>query len=270
MAQPPIAAARISRMQAGATKLQVAEYGDAGPPLVLIHGIGSRGVSWWPVIDQLAHEFRLIVPDLRGHGGSDKPGSGYLIPDYANDLGALIDVFGIRRPLIVGHSLGGIIAWQWASANPRRAAGIVIEDSPLHGGDDVLPLFESWIELASLTPDEAAARYHLEHPDWTREECERRAESITSTHLGVFKELRAEQVGGEDRFGRIAAIDTPMLLIRGDESAGGMVTAGDAARFLDIAQHGSVAQIPTGSHSLHRDFTDQFLALALPFLRSAT
>src|SRR5262245_20172888 len=109
MTSRPITPVTQHRVSVGEFALSVAEYGTTGPSLVLVHGIGSRGVSWWPVIDALAADFRLFVPDLRGHGESDKPPNGYLPTDYARDLAALIDALGLDHPSIVGHSLGGIV-----------------------------------------------------------------------------------------------------------------------------------------------------------------
>jgi len=201
---------RTRRVKSGAITLNVSEFGESGPRLILLHGIGSRGISWLPVIDQLTEEHQLIVPDLRGHGASDKPAAGYLTPDYAVDLGGLIDAYGIDRPLIIGHSLGGMIAWRWASENPDRAAKIVIEDSPLRGGSSRLSMFDDWIELSAMTPGEAAARYHRDHPDWSLEDCEWRGVSITLTTPAVFTEMRALQASygdqDEDRFGPISKI----------------------------------------------------------------
>src|SRR5438093_4008416 len=121
MTSCPVTEVTLRRVSVGEIALSVAEYGGAGPSLVLLHGIGSRGVSWWPVIDALSAHFRSIVPDLRGHGDSDKPSSGYLPTDYAADLAALIDVLGLAHPLIIGHSLGGVVTLTWAVFHPERA-----------------------------------------------------------------------------------------------------------------------------------------------------
>src|SRR5688500_14402682 len=94
------------RLRAGEIELAITEYQADGPPLLLLHGIGSRGVSWWPVLDRLARQARPIALDLRGHGASDKPETGYLLPDYAADLAALVHALGLDRPAILGHSLG--------------------------------------------------------------------------------------------------------------------------------------------------------------------
>jgi pimeloyl-ACP methyl ester carboxylesterase len=258
--------ARTFRVQTEAVALNVTQWGDAGPRLLLLHGIGSRGVSWLPVVERLSREFRLIAPDLRGHGESGKPGIGYQIADYANDLENLLAALAVDRPLILGHSLGGLVAWEWASRNPRRAAAIVIEDSPLQPSDSDDALFEGWIALASLTPEKAAAKFREEHPDWTVEDCRRRAQSITSTHLNVFTESRSANRREQGRLAQIAKIESPMMLVYGDRSAGGMVSDEAAAAFVRTAPNGRVAKIDGGSHALHRDSSGAFLAAVLPFL----
>lgn len=264
----PMDTARVFRVQTEVVSLHVTQWGDSGPRLLMLHGIGSRGVSWLPVVEQLSREFRVIAPDLRGHGESGEPESGYQIANYANDFESLIAALEIDRPLIIGHSLGGLVAWKWASRHPSRAAGIVIEDAPLEpsAGDDAL--FDAWIALASLSPGEAAEKFRAEHPEWTDEDCRRRAQSITSTHLNVFTESRAANLGGQARLAQIAKIESPMLLVYGDPAAGGMVSASDADAFLDVAHNGRAVHIAGGSHALHRDSTEAFLAAVLPFLRA--
>ncbi|HEY7032815.1 MAG TPA: alpha/beta hydrolase [Thermomicrobiales bacterium] len=268
MTTRPTTAARLHRVSVGVVALSVAEYEGAGPALVLIHGIGSRGVSWWPVVDELAQHFRLIVPDLRGHGDSDKPASGYLPTDYAADLAALVDSLGLAEFSIVGHSLGGIVALTWALSHPGRARRIVLEDVPLRGGSRADPRFDEWIALAGLTVVGATDYYRREYPGWTGEDCRRRAESITATSPAVFAELRDLSVGGDDadRIALLAAIRSPVLLVRGDPETGSMIAPVDAQRLVAIVPGARVAHIPGGTHFLHRDQSEAFLAAVVPFL----
>jgi pimeloyl-ACP methyl ester carboxylesterase len=267
MTSQPAAAVLHRRVSVGGIELAVAEYGD-GPPLILLHGIGSRGASWWPVIDPLAAHFRLIVPDLRGHGASDKPRSGYLPVDYATDLAGLIAALSIERPAIVGHSLGGGVTLAWAVAHPEQVERIVLEDVPLRTMPNATAAFDGWLGLSSMTVDQAAAYYRREYPTWTDEDCRRRAESITSTMPAVFTELRDPGATSDDVDGiaPLAGIRSPVLLVYGDLAAGGMVVPADAERFSATLPDARVAHIPGGSHSLHRDSTAAFLGAVVPFL----
>jgi pimeloyl-ACP methyl ester carboxylesterase len=272
MTSAPTAFARERTIDAAGVPLTVTEFPNLGrPPVVLLHGIGSRGSSWWPVIDALAARFHLYQLDLRGHGASGKPEGGYVIDDYVADLQAVLDGLELAEPRIMGHSLGGLITLFWASAHPTRAAALVLEDPPLHTEPEVLGLFDGWQQLAALTLTEAAAWYRQEYPDWDDEDCLRRAEAITSTAPGVFAELRAASAealakGTGDRTHLLAEIQSPALLVRGNPERGAMVDPRDAERFLEIMPRGDVVYIPSAGHNLHRDASDDFLAAVIPFL----
>lgn len=266
----PETPATVSYVDTGAVRLAVTRYDGEGPPLLLLHGIGSNHTSWWPVIDALARDFRLFAPDWRGHGASEKPDSGYLIEDYAADLAGLIHALELDVPLVMGHSLGGMVVLHWASRERHSARKLAIEDSPLRRHDDVAGLFDSWIALASQPADLTEAHYAREFPQWTAAECRRRAETITSTHLGVFTELRDHnlQDEGSDRIAPLATIDVPTLLVHGDLDTGGMVHPDDAGRFAMTVPAATVHRIRGGSHSLHRDHSAAFLDAVVPFLRA--
>ena len=271
MTEGPRTPGRTIALEANGLTLAVTEYEPPhpiAPPLVLLHGIGSRAVSWWPVVDALAARFQLYAPDLRGHGASAKPPRGYLLPDYAADLAALLAALGLERPRLLGHSLGGLIVLRWATDHPDQAAAIALEDSSLSGGPRVAPYFENWLALSRLTVEEAAAVYARDHPEWSPADCRRRAESITATAPGVFAELRDEALRPDvpDRLAGLGSICSPVLLVHGDLEAGGMVVHADAARFAAQVPHARLVRIPGGGHSLHRDATAAFLAAVLPFL----
>ena len=277
MTARPRTPSRQRMVRANGLDLAVTEYtppdrpvGDQ--PLVLLHGIGSRAVSWWPVVDALAARFRLHAVDLRGHGASAKPTTGYLFPDYAADLTDLLDVLGIDSPLILGHSLGGLIALQWAVDHPDAAAGIVLEDPALRTHPDILEAFDGWLALNAMPFEQAAAYYRAEYPDWTDDDCLRAAESITSTAPAVFLELRTDSEtnleSGTDRLALLDGIRSPVLLVHGDLEAGSMVVPEDAARFAMTVPKARVERIPGAGHSIHRYQTDAFLERVVPFLEA--
>lgn len=101
----------------------------SGPPLVLLHGIGDRHDTWSPLIPDLARDYTVVAPDLLGHGLSDKPRADYSIAGYANGVRDLLTVLGIDRATLVGHSLGGGIAMQFAYQFPERCERLVLVSS---------------------------------------------------------------------------------------------------------------------------------------------
>jgi pimeloyl-ACP methyl ester carboxylesterase len=274
MAGIPLIGGRERAIASGDVEIAVTEFPNPGrPPVVLLHGIGSRGQTWWPVIDPLAARFHLYQLDLRGHGASGKPSVGYLMEHYAADLDAALDALGLQsnETRVMGHSLGGLVALYWASEHPSRATALVVEDPSLQVPPNVVEAFDGWQQLAALTPTQAAAWYRQEHPDWSDQDCLRRAETITSAAPGVFAELRAEAqealaTGTTDRMHILAGVQIPTLLVYGSLELGSMVAPADAERFVQIMPRGRAIQLPGAGHSLHRDASEAFLEAVIPFL----
>ncbi|MBI0294314.1 alpha/beta fold hydrolase [Streptomyces sp. PRKS01-29] len=105
---------------------QVSGPPDA-PPLVLLHALGEDASDWDEVAPVLARSRRVYALDLRGHGRSDWPGE-YSLELMRADVLALLDELGLDRVELVGHSMGGIVAYLLASDHPRRVARLVLED----------------------------------------------------------------------------------------------------------------------------------------------
>jgi pimeloyl-ACP methyl ester carboxylesterase len=115
-----------------------------GPAILLIHGIGDCCDTWKEIIPGLARDHTVIAPDLLGHGRSDKPRADYSVAAYANGMRDLISVLGIDRVTVVGHSLGGGVAMQFAYQYPERCERLVLVSS---GG--VCPEVNPVLRLAS-------------------------------------------------------------------------------------------------------------------------
>jgi pimeloyl-ACP methyl ester carboxylesterase len=102
------------------------ECAGAGPPLLLIHGLGSSGDDWAFQRDALARAHTLILPDLRGSGRSSKPPGPYSIAGFGADLWALLDALGIHSVALLGFSLGGAVAIEMALMHPARVSRLIV------------------------------------------------------------------------------------------------------------------------------------------------
>lgn len=98
-----------------------------GPPVVLLHALGERGANWAPVMGQFAGHFRVFAPDLRGHGDSDWPGT-YSFQLMCDDVLGLLDQLGLGKVTLIGHSMGGTVAYLAAMQRPDRVERLIIED----------------------------------------------------------------------------------------------------------------------------------------------
>ncbi|WP_426571180.1 alpha/beta fold hydrolase [Aquihabitans sp. McL0605] len=101
----------------------------SGPALLLLHGIGDSSASWVPLMRTLAEQYTVIAPDLLGHGESDKPRADYSVAAYANGMRDLLDVLGIDKATVVGHSLGGGVAAQMTYQHPTRVERLALVSS---------------------------------------------------------------------------------------------------------------------------------------------
>ncbi len=95
-----------------------------GDPLLLLHGLGASKVSWLPLLGDLADKHQVIVPDLPGHGESEKPVTDYSPRFYARALRHLLDELAVDQAFVVGNSMGGRIALELALRSPTRVAGL--------------------------------------------------------------------------------------------------------------------------------------------------
>ncbi len=103
-----------------------------GDPIVFLHGLGSCGDDWVLQAQFFAPRFRVIAPDLRGHGQSAKPAGPYSIAQFAADVTALLDALSIDSAHVVGLSLGGLVAQQIAIDSPHRVRRLTLTNTFAH------------------------------------------------------------------------------------------------------------------------------------------
>ena len=109
--------------------------GEGPIPLVFIHGWTCDSHDWSWQLAQFADSNRVIAFDLRGHGRSSAPPDGYEVAQLASDVAELLDVLGVSRAILIGHSLGGVVASKLAATSSQRVHGVVVMEPP-YGFDD--------------------------------------------------------------------------------------------------------------------------------------
>ena len=103
---------------------------EGAPSIVLLHALGGRAADWDVVAGPLSAHRRVYAVDLRGHGDSEWPGE-YSLELMRDDVLALLDSAGLDAVDLVGHSLGGVVAYLVAAARPQRVRRLVLEDVPI-------------------------------------------------------------------------------------------------------------------------------------------
>lgn len=121
----PVTAQERRLVEANGTTVAYRDIG-AGEPLLLLHGFSGAGETWDPIVSDLGSRYRLIVPDLRGHGQSANPVGYFTHADAATDIFGLLDVLGIPRLRAVGFSSGSVVLLHMATRQPDRLSHLAL------------------------------------------------------------------------------------------------------------------------------------------------
>ena len=269
-------------------KLHYAVWGNQGrPPLVLIHGGRDHCRNWDPVALALQDRYTVYAPDLRGHGDSGWAlGGMYSLPEFVLDTATLVASLGDGPLTIIGHSLGGAVALQYAGTYPERVLKVVaieglgpptLEHRPAH------IRMREWIdhmhEMERREPrryasvDDATRRMMEANPHLTPEMAHyltlhgtrRDDDGTLSWKFDNYVRIRSPyEFNLEDAQDIWARITAPVLLIKGSESwAPDPEKSGRAAA---IRSYQSVT-IDDAGHWVHHDQLDRFLEVVAEFLR---
>lgn len=251
-------------------EIAIHRHEGTGPEVLLIHGIGSSSADFNPVISQMSDFCQPITIDLRGHGASGQPASGYHYRDYIRDLEIVLADLNMENPIILGHSLGGIITLMWAAQNPDKPRALIIEDSPLRSGEDFREAFEGWLQLNSLSHEVAKAWYADKNSHWPAEIVEQRSFDMVNTAREAILELQAASLSndGLDAVAGLEKITSPMLFLQGDSEAGSMVNVDDLASLQEKIPQMQVKTFAGAGHTIHRSHPEEWLASVRRFVGS--
>lgn len=252
----------------------------AGPAILMLHGAGGAGHSWRGLMPLLAPQYRLIVPDLPGHGFTRLGTRGRAGLDaMAEDLATLCATLGVTLAAVIGHSAGAAIALRLAEIlpdPPRAVVGINAALGSFEGLAGLLfPLMARALTITPFVPHMVARL--TASPDRVRALLASTGSAPDDAAVALYRALvaRPEHVDGalammaqwrlEPLLARLPQIAVPTLLITadGDRTVPAATSARAAAR-LPQADH---AALPGHGHLLHEEAPDIVAALILPFLK---
>jgi len=147
-------------LQIDGNKIRYLESGDSKKALVLVHGLGASAERWEKVIPLFADDFRVVVPDLIGFGYSDKPLVDYTPEFFSDFLEKFFDMINIKRPYLIGSSLGGQISAEFVTAHPEDIEKLILV-SPAGVMKQSTPALDAYI-MAALYPNEQSAKNAFE------------------------------------------------------------------------------------------------------------
>jgi pimeloyl-ACP methyl ester carboxylesterase len=210
-------------VERGDLRLRYERSADGARELVFVHGWCCDRTFWAPQLAHFAPSCRTTTFDLRGCGESSRPEHGYDIPSLADDVAWLCDQLGIERPVVLGHSLGAMIAIELASRRPSSVAAVVgVDPGPIHYLPETRQRFEALAAALAGAGGEDVRRTWVEETAGPTVDDEVRAQ-IVETMCSVPLAVAAAFIEGVTRWngaGALALCDTvPMLIIRSEASS---------------------------------------------------
>lgn len=268
----------------GAVPLHILAGPAHGPPLVMLHGVGRRGIDFLPLVPALSTRWHLHLVDHRGHGGSGRAPGRYLVVDHVEDVLAVLNRLG-EPAVLFGHSLGALAAAAAAAARPDRVRAVILEDPPSSGFLAELSetpyhaTFAAMQRLAGSNRDVGEVARELGEtvvPTATgpvplsslRDGCSLRfvARCLADVDGDVFTPaLEGHWLSGYDEAAVWQGMTCPVLLLRGDPHAGGMMPTLHAVARTALAHNVTRIDFPGVGHLIHTTATEQTLRSVLNF-----
>ena len=269
----------------GPSSLNLATTGD-GPPLVLLHGVLRAWQDFSSLLASLSSHSRLMAVDFRGHGRSAEA-TAYRVVDYVSDTASLLRQELDQPAVVLGHSLGAMVALAAAAEQPDRVRGIILEDPPFEtmgsriAASGFLNYFEALQQLASM---------HLPVPQLARGMAEIRLPGggAAGLRLGDVRDaaslrfaahclaaadprvlvpiVQRDWLQGYNLSAVLRRIECPVLLLQADSALGGMLSDEDAQQICSALADCTHVRMPGVGHHIHWQQTEATLRVIHAFL----
>jgi 3-oxoadipate enol-lactonase len=260
----------VPELVTNGVRLHYEDYG-AGAPVVLAHGLGGTAADIWKkVIAPLAEEFRVVAYDLRGSGTSDVPAGQYSVEQLADDLARVVDHLELGRVGLIGHSLGGGIALQYAATRPGNVAAVVgvgaVCRLPEQGREAMETRAqtveaEGMVNVAvTVATNGLDVTFREAHPDELQEFISLLASNDPTGYAAQCRALVAMDVAA-----RLGDVSAPVLLVGGDHDLASppAMNQENAARLATA----EVLELPDCAHIVPWEKPGELLDAARSFLR---
>jgi len=232
------------------------QTGSGDLNLFIQHGYSDSALCWGPLPEDLGKNFRVTLMDARGHGESAKPESGYDLTTMAGDIIALMKHLNMKKPVIIGHSMGGSLAAHIAALEPDLPGGAVLIDPGFRNRTDderaatMVELHKEMKAIKQMTVDEVAGYIRSKHPDWNEQFVKPSAHAKLQMSTNVIDIFHTIDATWQDDLEKATC---PILLITADADDGAIVTKETAQYVQDHHPLVEVEHIPGAGHSIQRE-----------------
>ncbi len=250
-------------------------YNDVGKglPVILLHGFPLSREIWAPQISAISSRYRLITPDLRGHGDSEATSGPYTMDLLADDIASLIDGLDLRQKVVLGGlSMGGYVAMAFARRHPQRLAGLFLTatraDADAEAGKEgrqkaiaaAQQACSSLPAVESMLPKLFAPPTYTEKPDLV----DKVRKIMERTSLAGVIHSQQGMMQRPDSYDMLYALEIPGLMIYGDQDQ--IIPEEAAVKTGATFADGSMAAIKNAGHLLNMEQPDEFNAILLEWL----
>jgi pimeloyl-ACP methyl ester carboxylesterase len=252
------------------------EIHGEGFPLLMIQGL-SENVYWWdsPMIERLSEQFKTILFDNRGVGRSDKLDGDLTIELMATDVLGLMDALNINQALILGHSMGGMIAQELALKSPERVKKLVLCSTSCGGSRAEMPSIETQRLLGKLSvqghtrdlveeamPHIFTKKFLSENPEFI----EKKIDDILILPTGPIA-FKAQMTAWMryNSFRKLKTINVPTLIIHGTEDI--LVPPRNGELLAEKIPNAEIQYFDSDAHMIHTEETDKFTNSLIEFLK---
>jgi pimeloyl-ACP methyl ester carboxylesterase len=240
------------------------ERHGAGPPLLLIHGLGYARWGWEPVVEPLSRSFDLLLFDNRGIGESDAPPGPYTAAQLAEDAVQVLDEAEVERAHVLGTSLGGMVAQELALSYPRRVDRLALACTT-PGGPRAYPMPARTVALMTTG---ATLRDFVENalvPDPRPELVERiLAHRLATAQPAEAWAAQAAAGAAFDAYDRLGSIAVPALVLHGDGDV--VVDPANGELLARLLPHASLEVFPGTGHLFFWQQPERFVRVVEEFL----
>jgi len=249
--------------------------GGDKPVLLMAHGSSDNGLCWTNLAKELVDDYDIILPDARGHGLSDPPRKSDSADAQAEDLAGLIRALKLKKPILMGHSMGSSsVAW-FAAKYPNVPGAVILEDPRLIARPSSNPRSSSNAATAAaqerrrtqilarnnMTYEALVAQCLKNSPQWGRSECEYWAPSKRLHHPDTAFRSRSGRPPMSELFAKITA---PTLVLKADARGDERKKNEEVAKLL---KNGKIVHVEGARHNVRRDQKARLLKALRAFLR---
>jgi pimeloyl-ACP methyl ester carboxylesterase len=240
-------------------RLRYAASGDSlGEPVIFLHGLTDSWFSFSEVLPKLPPRYRAYALDQRGHGGSERPDSGYAMREFAKDVVAFMDAMRLPRATVVGHSMGSLVAREVAALAPERVERLVLIGAPLTGDNTVMRELDSAVDALGDSITRAFA-YEFQastvHKPITRAFIERATDESMRVPLRVWREALAGIRAGAD-LSALKGVRFQTLIVRGSEDV--FFPRAEQEQLLQVIPNAKLLVYEGAGHAPHWEKPTEF------------